>query len=332
MKRFKVVVTDYVFPTLDPERTILGEAGAELIAAQCKSPEEVIALARGADAMLNTYYKPVDGAVMDAMPGCRIIVRYGIGVDSIDLAAATQRNIAVANVPDYCIDEVSDHALAMALALLRKLAFSDRRLREGAWQLGPLKPLRRIRTLTFGIIGMGRIGRAIAAKAAAFGPAIVFHDPYFKGPLPVPGARAVSLDELYALADAVIVQAPATPQTHHLLADDAFARMQRCPVIVNCARGELIDTAALIRALDAGRVSGAGLDVIEGMPPLPADSPLRRFDNVLLTPHSAWLSETALEDLQRLAALEVARALRGERPQALLNPEVWDRVTWRKTT
>ena len=321
MSQFKVAVTDYVFPNLDPEHEILGAVGAELVIGQCKSKEEAIELVRGVDAVLNTYYGPIDGEVMDAMPGCKVIVRYGIGVDTIDIPAATARGIMVANVPDYCIAEVSDQAVAMTLALLRKLPQADRNLRRGEWAMAALKPMPRISSLTIGIIGMGRIGQAIAQKLAPFGATLIFHDPYFKGEPPA-GSRLVCLGELFGTAEAIILQAPATPDTRHMLNADTFAAMARQPVIVNCARGELIDTDALIEALRSGQVSGAGLDVIEGTPPLAEDSPLLALDNVLLTPHSAWFSAEALQALQRLACEEVARVLRGERPKALLNPEV----------
>lgn len=321
MSQFRVAITDYVFPNLDPEHEILGALGADLVVGQCKTKQEALELVRGVDAVLNTYYGPVDGEVMDAMPDCRIIVRYGIGVDTIDIAAATARGVMVANVPDYCIPEVSDHAVAMTLSLLRKLPQADRNIRRDEWALAALKPMRRLSSLTIGIIGMGRIGQAIVAKLAVFGATLIFHDPYFQGEAPA-GARQMSLEELYASADAIILQAPATAETHHLLNATAFATMAKQPVLVNCARGELIDTEALIAALREGQVSAAALDVIEGAPPLPEDSPLLQMDNALLTPHSAWFSTEALQALQRLACEEVARALRGERPKSLLNPEV----------
>ncbi len=320
MGRFRVVVTDYVFPDLEPEKAILAEVGAELVAGQCQSKAQVIELVPGADAVLNTYYGPIDAEVMDAMPDCRIIVRYGVGVDTVDIAAATERGIMVANVPDYCVDEVSDHAVAMTLALLRKLAQGDRNVRRGEWSLAPLKPMSRISSLTIGIIGMGRIGRAIAAKLAPFGARITYHDPYVEAGT-VSGVSAVELDELYATADAIIIQAPSTPQTRHMLDAAAFAAMRRSPVVVNCARGDLIDTEALVKALEQGRISGASLDVVEDTPPMPLDHALLTLNNVIVTPHSAWFSADALHSLQRLGAMEVARVLRGEPAKHLLNPD-----------
>ncbi len=321
MSSFKVVVTDYVFPDLEPEKEILSEVGAELVAGQCETKSEVIELVPGADAVLNTYYGPIDGDVMDAMPECRIIVRYGVGVDTIDIPAATDRGIMVANVPDYCVDEVSDQAVTMTLALLRKLPQADRMVRSGEWALAELKPMRRISTLTVGIIGLGRIGKAIAAKILPFGSRIIYCDPYADSTA-TPALTSVELDELLRTSDAIIIQAPSTPQTRHMLNADAFAAMARQPVLVNCARGDLIDTDALVNALEQGQISGAGLDVIENTPPLPEDHPLLSFDNVILTPHSAWFSGDALDSLQRLGAMEVARALKGEQPKHLVNPEV----------
>lgn len=325
MFKFKVVVTDYVFPNLDPEREILARAGARLVSGQCKTRDEVIELARGADALLNTYYGPVDGAVMDAMPNCRIIVRYGIGVDTIDIPAATARGIMVANVPDYCIDEVSDHGVAMFLALARKLPQGNADVNAGNNGLAGLKPMKRISSMTVGVVGMGRIGRAIVDKLAPFGCEVVFFDPYFQGPSKFI-VRHVGLNELFAECDAIILQAPANAETYHLLNAEAFAMMAKQPVIVNCARGELIDTAALVLALDRGQVSGAALDVVEELPATGNARALLNRRNVILTPHSAWFSAQALHSLQRLAAMEVARALTGEAPKSLQNPEVRSRV------
>jgi len=318
MSKFKVAITDYVFPNLDPEKEILAEVGAEVVFGQSKTKAEVIELVKGVDAVLNTYYGPIDGEVMDAMPDCKIIVRYGIGVDTIDVAAATQRGIIVANVPDYCIDEVSDHALAMFLSLTRKLPQADAGIRAGDWKLAGLKPLMRTSEMTVGVVGMGRIGRAIASKLAVFGVKIVFFDPYFTGDGPM-GSESVNFLELCEMSDAIIVQSPSTPETRHMLDEQAFAAMQKKPIIINCARGELIDTDALLKALESGQVSGAGLDVIEDAPPLAEDHPFLKMSNVILTPHSAWFSSGALYSLQRLAAAEVARVLNGEKAKSPIN-------------
>lgn len=318
MCKFKVAITDYVFPNLDPEKQILAEVGAEIVFGQSKTKAEVMELVKGVDAVLNTYYGPIDGEVMDVMPNCKIIVRYGIGVDTIDVAAATERGIIVANVPDYCIDEVSDHAVAMFISLTRKLPQADAGIRAGDWKLASLKPMMRTSGMTVGIIGMGRIGQAIANKVSVFGVKIVYFDPYFKGEAPH-CAINMNLLELCKESDVVIVQSPSTPETKHILNEEAFAAMEKKPIVINCARGELINTDALIKALESGQISGAGLDVIENAPPLADDHPFLKMNNVILTPHSAWFSSGSLYSLQRLAAAEVARVLNGEKAKSPIN-------------
>jgi len=322
MAKFKVVVTDYVFPNLDIEKSIFEPYDVELVAMQCKSADELMPFVVDADILLNTYLGGIDRRLFSIMKKCKLIVRYGIGVDTIDINGATEYGIMVANVPDYCLDEVSDHAIACMLALTRKLTLSDRRVRNGLWDLGYLKPMRKISNLTVGVVGMGRIGRLSAGKVSAFGARIIFSDPYVNEDSLDISAKKVTLNELVASSDVILIHAPATPETHHLFDSNLFALMQRNPVIINCARGNLIDTNALVEALSKGIVSGAALDVIEGVPPFSPDHPLCRFENVIITPHSAWYSEEALINLQRLAAEEAARVLRGEKPRSLLNPEV----------
>jgi len=322
--KFKVVVTDYVFDNLDTERSILEECDAELVVLQCKSVDEVIPFAIDADAILNTYLGGLDEHFFSTLKKCKVVVRYGIGVDTIDVKAATRYGIMVANVPDYCIEEVSDHAVACALDLIRKLTLSDRRIRQGDWGLGYLKPLHRLRGLTAGIVGMGRIGRLSAHKLNSFGVNLIFHDPFVEISIASDGfhARKVTLEELVAESDIILIHVPATPETYHLFNKKLFSLMKREPIIINCARGTLVDTDALVDALAKGQISGAALDVIEGVPPFSPDNPLCQFDNVIITPHSAWYSEEALANLQQLAVEEVARVLKGERPKSLINPEV----------
>jgi len=324
MAKFKVVITDYIFDNLDTERSILKECDSELIALQCKSVEELIPFTMDADAILNTYLGGLDEHFFSTLKKCKVVVRYGIGIDTIDVSAATQHGVMVANVPDYCIEEVSDHAVACVLALVRKLTFSDRCVRQGNWDLGYLKPIHRLKGLVVGIVGMGRIGRRSSHKISSFGVSLIFHDPYVETDIVSDGfhARRVTLEELVAESDIILIHAPATPETYHLFNKELFSQMKRKPVIINCARGTLVDTDALIEALAEGQVSGAALDVIEGVPPFPPDNPLCQFDNVIITPHSAWYSEEAIVNLQRLAVEEVARVLKGEQPKSLVNPEV----------
>lgn len=323
MPKFKVVVTDYVFPDLDAERGILSENDAEMIIAQCESADEVISIARDADVILNTYFGPLDAQIFSELKKCKAVVRYGIGTDSIDIDSATQHDIMVVNVPDYCCEEVSDHTVASMLALLRKLPLSNRRIRQGEWGLQYLKPMNRIKDLTIGIVGMGRIGQLSAKKVAVFGSQIIFTDPgVTEDDVEKIGLnlKKVALDELAAISDAILIHAPAIAETYHLVDSALFQKMKRKPVLVNCARGSLVDADALVEALSQGQISGVALDVIENVPPFEPGNPLSQFENVILSPHSAWYSEEALVDLRKLALEEVLRILRGERPHSLLNP------------
>lgn len=318
MSSLKVLVTDHVFEHFDQETSILSAVGAELKVCQCKTTAELLPHLEGVHGLLNTYLPGIGPEVFDAAPELRVVVRYGIGVDTIDIPAATERGILVANVPDYCISEVADHALAHFLNLARKISQADSRVKQGEWSLGYVKPLQSIRGMRVGIIGFGRIGRAIASRLKPLGPEVVFHDPFLSGT--VEGCTAVNLQELYRTSDAIVVQCPATDATRHLLNADAFATMTRQPIIINCARGEIIDTDALVDALQSGRVRGAGLDVVEDEDALVStDHPLKAMPNVSLTPHSAWFSDTAIPSLQRRAAEVMAEALTGKRPESALN-------------
>lgn len=317
----KVIVSDHVFESFDAEREILAAAGAELDVHQCKSAAELATQVDGAEGILNTYLPGIDGTVFDAAPRLRAVVRYGIGLDTIDIPEATRRGIVVANVPDYCIDEVADHAMAHFLALARKIPFSDRKVRAGEWSLSYVKPLKPLRSMRAGIIGFGRIGRALAHRLAPFVGQIVYHDPCV--PAPADGALPVGLDDLLANCDAIFIQCPATPDTHHLLDASAFAKMRRKPILINCARGPIVDTDALVAALDRGLVAAAGLDVLEDHGAVvKGDHPLKQHPHVLLTPHSAWFSDAAIPSLQRRAAETMAAILSGQRPAGVVNPEV----------
>jgi D-3-phosphoglycerate dehydrogenase len=324
MARFKVVVTDYVFEKFEAEQEVLRAVGAELSVHQCKTQAEMREAVRDADGVLNTYLLGLDASVFATAPKLKVVVRYGIGLDTINVPDATKAGIQVANVPDYCIEEVSDHALALFLGLARKVVLSDVRVKGGQWSLSYVKPLKGITAMTAGIIGYGRIGRAIADRVRAFGPKVVFFDPAVKG---ATGAdRGVSLEELLATSDAVFVQCPATGATRHLLNRERFAMMKQKPLVINTARGSIIDTPSIVWALETGLISGAGLDVLDDEADVTkSDYPLKKFDNVILTPHSAWFSSAAVARLQRKAAEEVARVLAGKRPLSLANPEVLEK-------
>ncbi len=321
MPEFKVIITDHVFETFDAEREVLSAVDAELEVHQCKSADEVVPHLAGAHAILNTYLPGMDEKIFSNAPDLKVIVRYGIGLDTIDVGAATAHGVMVANVPDYCIEEVSDHALAHFLSLARKIPFADRKVKSGEWSLGYLKPMKSITDMTCGVIGFGRIGRAIAHRLKAFGPEIIFADPFGEGD--VDGCRRVALDELLAVSDAIFVQCSSTEKTRHLINREAIEKMAKRPLIINCARGAIVDTDAIVWALENDKIAGAGLDLLEDEDTVvKTDHPLKAFDNVILTPHSAWYSSNAIGKLQRKAAEEVARVLRGEKPTSFVNPEV----------
>ncbi len=307
----KVCITDYGFADIHQERQIINSAGYELLAGQCKSPEAVLAAAADADAML-VQWAPITAAVINGLHKCRVIVRYGIGVDNVDLAAAKLRGIPVCNVPDYCIDEVADHAVALALSLARQLPLIDRRVRAGTWKITPDHPMPALSTMTFATAGLGRIARAVLARARAFGCQLAAYDPYVKADVfAANGIMRLTLEDMFRQADVLSLHMPLTPDTRHLINRAALAHMKPTALIINTARGGLIDTVALAEALQTGVIAGAGLDVFDPEP-LPAEHALCACYNAVLTSHVSWFSDQSGTKLQRLAAEEVVRALRGE--------------------
>jgi D-3-phosphoglycerate dehydrogenase len=314
----KVVITDYVWESLDVERKTLAGL-ADIVPMKTKKPEEFLAEAADCDALLNTYAGPITAEAMAKMPRCRIIARYGIGVDTIDLEAATRAGIIVTNNPTYCIEEVAEHTMALLLACARKVVVYDRLVRGGRWEVPPGKPMFRLVGRTLGLVGFGHIAREVARRAAAFGMTVLYADPFVNDG----GGHAtrVELADLLRKADFVSVHPPLTPQTRGMIGDDAFAKMKPTAFLVNCARGPIVDTAALVRALDAGKIAGCALDTVDPEP-LPEAHALRGRDNVIFTPHVAWYSEQALVGLQAGAPGEVKRVLSGEWPVNVVNRDV----------
>jgi len=316
----KVVLTDYVWDSLDVERTTL-DGLATLVALKTKTPAEFLPEATDCDALLNTYAGPITAEVMKQMPRCRIIARYGIGVDTIDLEAATAAGIIVTNNPTYCIEEVAEHTMALLLTCARKVPFYERLVRGGRWELRPGKPMFRLVGRTLGLVGFGNIARAVAVRAAAFGLRILYYDPFVKaGQFPAPGEKH-ELAALLRESDFVSVHPPLSPETRGMMNDSAFAQMKPTAFLINCARGPIVDTAALVRALDAGRIAGCALDTTDPEP-LPDSHPLRGRDNVIVTPHAAWYSEQAMVGLQAGAPGEVRRVLTGQWPVNVVNRAV----------
>jgi len=312
----KVVITDYVWESLDVERKTLGDL-AELVALKTKKPEEFLDAAKDCDALLNTYAGPITADVMAKMPKCRIIARYGIGVDTIDLEAATRAGIIVTNNPTYCIEEVAEHTMALLLACARKIAFYDRLVRAGRWEVPPGKPIYRLAGRTLGLVGFGNIARHVALRAAAFGMHVVYVDPFVQeGP-----GKKVELDALLSESDFVSLHPPLTAETRKLMNDAAFSRMKPSAFLINCARGPVVDTDALVRALDSRKIAGCALDTTDPEP-LPDPHPLRGRENVIIVPHAAWYSEQAMEGLQAGAPGEVRRVLSGQWPVNVVNKAV----------
>jgi D-3-phosphoglycerate dehydrogenase len=313
MSRSVIAVTDSVFPSLDPAKAALARVDPDIRMAKSAGADDILSVAREADAILVTYAK-LPGELLRQLERCKVIGRFGLGVDNIDIKTAVELGITVTYVPDYCMAEVSDHAMALILALARKVPFSNALVQGGRWEMPAVAPLRRLAGQVLGLIGFGHIPRALVPKAKAFGLTVVAHDPYVSPDvLAALGVAGVSFDDLLARSDFISVHAPLTPQTRGLVNAAAFARMKPGALIVNTARGPLIDETALIAALDSGHLGGAALDVV-ATEPLAKDSPLLHRDNVILTPHTAFYSVEALNELQTKCASDVARVLSGEKP------------------
>jgi D-3-phosphoglycerate dehydrogenase len=303
-----------VFPDLGPERRVLEPEGIEVVDGTGLDPEARLAATLDADALL-VQYSTLDADLVGRLRRCRVIGSYGVGYDQIDVAAAAARGIAVVHVPDYGTEEVSDHALCLLLGLARGLLGLQADVRAGGWDYAAAGPLHRLRGRTLGIVGLGRIGRRVAAKARAFGLRVVAADPYLTpSTFAEHGAEARPLERLLAEADFVSLHAPLNEETRGMLDARAFALMKPGACLVNTARGALVDEGALRAALDAGRLAGAGLDVLTEEPPA-AGHPLLGHPRVLVTPHAAWYTEEAMRDLQRLLAEDVARVLAGRPPR-----------------
>src|ERR1700720_2844569 len=322
-EKLKIVITDYRFPDVEQERRAVEAAGGTLVAGQAVTEEQVAELCRDADGVL-TARAPVTRRAISAMESCRIIVRYGVGVDTIDLRAATERGIMVANVPDYCLDEVSDHALTLLLMLSRQINPSIALAREDGWAVAKMPPVERLRGQTCGLCGCGRIGSLLAGKVSALGMRVIIDDPYLSEPRAREmGAELVSFDALLARADFISLHAPLNESTHHLFGKAAFAKMKKTASIINTARGGLIDEAALIAALDAGNIFGAALDVLESETPVTSmRAALVGHPKMIVTAHTAWLSEQARATLQLRAVEQVLACLKDETPYGLINREL----------
>lgn len=320
MARYKIVITDFGSPENDLEEAELAASGLdyELVRLNASTPEQLIPQLDGADALLVQWAK-IDRQVIDLLTNCKVISRYGIGVDMVDLKAAGERGIPVANVADYCIDEVSTHALTFLLMLNRHLLTHHNHVRAGKWGGVAGGPPGRLSEQTLGVVGLGNIGRAVVQKAKGFGLTILGFDPYLSDEKAAElGVEKVSLDELLKRSDYVTLHCPLNDETRHLIGAAQLAQMKPTAYLINLSRGPVVDQKALYDALTSGQIAGAALDVLEQEPPDPND-PLLKLDNVLFTPHTSSWSSAAIVELRRGVVRNVVDALQGRQPRFVVN-------------
>ncbi|MBZ9535822.1 C-terminal binding protein [Cytobacillus oceanisediminis] len=314
MKNKLIVITDCDHPSVDIEKEVLEKQGFTVRLEQCYTEEDVIDKCQDAVGLINQY-APLTKRVLSSLPNCKVVVRYGVGVDNVDTKAAEECNVQICNVPDYGVEEVSDHALALLFSLTRKITLLSNSVKQNQWDFQISRPITRLKDLTLGVVGLGRIGYALANKAKGLGWNVIGFDNNIQD---VEGIEMVSFEELITKSDMISVHVPLNDATHHLFNIDVFKKMKSNAVIVNTARGPIIDEKALTEAISSGEITGAGIDVMENEPPI-KDHPLFSFDNVLLTPHAAWYSEQASYDLKRKAAEEAANVVLGNKPKNPVN-------------
>lgn len=317
MRKTSIAVADSPFVNLQPTEKVLASLDADIQIAKQTTPEAILEVAREADGLMVTFAN-ISKEIIQGLERCKVIGRYGIGVDNIDLDAATEAGIQVCYVPDYCQDEVSDHAMTLLVSLARKITYSNSLVQQGRWDAKAVAPMYRLRGRTLGLVGLGQIPQSVVPKAQAFGLNIIASDPF----VPEEVAKnfdveLVDFDSLLERSDYISVHAPLTDKTHHLFSKDAFQKMKSEALLINTARGPLVDDQALADALDDGQIGGAALDVLPIEPPV--DSPLLNRDNVIITPHTAFYSVEALVDLQTKAAEDVVSVLNGQTPRYPVN-------------
>lgn len=316
--KYRVVITDCDHGSIEEEKEEFGRVGAELILAQVQKEEDLIRACREADGLINQYAL-LTRRGLEHLPNCKVVSRYGVGVDSVDLKAATDLGIIVANVPDYCIDEVANQTMSMILTLIRKTAFFDQKVKSGQWDFHLGIPIYRTRGKTMGLIGCGKIGLEVAKRISAFGVRVMAFDPYI--PKAAQGIELTDLDTLLKESDFISVHCPLNESTRHLIGEKEFQQMAKKPLLINTSRGPIIDETALIQALEAGRISGAGLDVLEKEPP-DLQNPLLKMENVILSPHISFYSVESISELKRRTAENVSSVLLGKWPKSVVNREV----------
>jgi D-3-phosphoglycerate dehydrogenase len=316
--QYRVVITDCDHGSIKEEKEESDRIGAELILAQVKEEEDLIRACKEAEGLINQYAL-LTRRVLERLPNCKVVSRYGVGVDPVDLKAATDLGIIVANVPDYCMDEVSNQTVAMILTLIRKTAFFDRKVKSNQWDFHLGIPIYRIHGKTLGLIGCGRIGLEVAKKISGFGVKVIAFDPYLQRA--GEGIELTDFDTVLKKSDFISIHCPLNESTRHLLGEQAFKTMEKKPILINTSRGPIVDEKALIQALAEGRVSGAGLDVLEKEPPDPKN-PLLKMENVILSPHVGFYSVESISELKRRTAENVSAVLLGKLPKSVVNREV----------
>lgn len=326
MSKYKVVITDRAFETIDLEKAVLKNAEAEVKGYQVTNEDDIIKVAKACDGLIVQYAK-ITRKVIESLEKCKVISVYAIGFDGIDLEAATEHGICVANVPDYCADEVSTHAIAMMLTLSRKLVLYDKSVKNGIWDYKLGKKIFNLRGQTIGLISFGKIAKMVMEKIKPYGMNILVYDPYVPDEIiESAGGKKVEFDELITASDIVSIHAPLVTGTRHMFNKDVFSHMKTSAILINVGRGPIIKEEDLIWALQNHKIAAAGLDVTDPEPPQP-ENPLLAMDNVILTPHAAFYSEDSQAALQTMTAESVARVLQGYFPVNLVNKAVKDKLS-----
>lgn len=331
MAKYKIVITDREFENINPEFEALKGIDAEVFAYQYKDEDDVIRVAKDCDALIMQYAN-LSRRVIESLEKCQIISKYAIGLDRIDLEAATEKGICVANVPDYCIDEVSTHTLALILALSRKILLHDKNVKNGVWDYKLGKPIYNLRGQTIGIVGFGKIAKVVIEKIKPFGMQVLVYDPFVSDEVVAGmGARRVEFNELISNSDIVSIHVPLVASTKHMFHKEVFRKMKNTAILINMGRGPVIKEEDLIWALQNKEIAAAGLDVTDPEP-IEAGNPMLKMDNVIITPHAAYNSEESQYALQRLTATSVAQVLSGYFPKYLANKEVKSKLNLKEWT
>ena len=321
MNRWKVVISDYYYKNLDQEKAILASVDAELLSYHCKTEDEVIQAAADCDALI-CQFAPITRRVIESLRRCKVIVRYAIGVDNIELKAAEECGIIVCNVPDYSIDEVSNHVIALLLDCCKKLTYMAGQTKLGNTSYTMIEPLSRMEGRTLGLMGFGRIARVVARKMSGFGLNIIAYDPMMDTAAAQQlNVSPVSFQELLAQSDYISIHCPLTQETHHLFDRQIFEQMKPTVIFINTARGAIVKEEDMVAFLREHEFAMAGIDVTE-TEPVPTDHPLLKLNNAVVTPHVAWYSVESVLSLQRKVAEEVAGVLSGQPPRHPVNHPV----------